>query len=73
MRHFDKTQSNFVRSSENRTEFEDEYDSGTIARLEKLFPAGTSICFGIDRPIDFWIAALCASRLVAPNLAYRQS
>ena len=58
-----------VHSSENGTELEFDYDSGTIGREEKLFPARTSICRdqSDDRVRTITRCALAA------NLACRQS
>jgi hypothetical protein len=59
----------FVRSSEKGTEyeleFEDEYDSGTIAKLERLFFARFAICWyqSIGRVLTI---ALCSSRRISP-------
>jgi hypothetical protein len=60
----------FVHSSENgieyELEFEDEYDSGTIAKLERLFFARFAICWyqSIGRVL---MIALCASRRISPS------
>ena len=50
---------------EYELEFEDEYDSGRIARLERLFLARFAICWyqSIGRVL---MIALCSSRRISP-------